>query len=80
MRDRIPFMPYTLSVGYLCFAKNAPSKDKEVNENFASSKQNLVSRVLMEEQIEKCWTASVLEGRFLPFLEEELLCAVVVSG
>lgn len=46
-------MPRTLSVGYLCFAKNAPSKDEEVDENFASSKQNLVPRVLVEEQIGK---------------------------
>lgn len=46
-------MPRTLPVGYLCFAKTAPSKDEEVDENFASSKQNLVPRVLVEKQIGK---------------------------
>lgn len=50
---KIAFMPYVLSMRYVCFAKNAPSKDKEVNENYASPKWNLVSRVLMQEQIEK---------------------------
>lgn len=73
-------MPRTLSVGYLCFAKNAPSKDEEVDENFASSKQNLVPRVLVEEQIGKYWTENVLEGQFLPPLEEKLFCAVIVSN
>lgn len=50
---KIPFKPYILSMWYVCFAKKAPSKDKEVNENFASLKQNLVSRVLEQKQIEK---------------------------